>query len=200
MPFCLYPYNTYILHYNTGDLRKMGDLDLAEIKRIQAAIQDLDLDYMRGLVDEEEYNTKLEVLKKKLEEAGGATTKVSAIGDTEEPAAITSTSPTKQAMTDPVTAVKQTIQKMRRLPIEKIAQEAGVSALNVSRILSDLIDGRDLSGRIDRDAGDFILGTGTGPAPKSIAVCPYCKKDLKRIAVKGETITCATCRESFIVS
>ncbi|TXT56660.1 MAG: hypothetical protein BAJATHORv1_20250 [Candidatus Thorarchaeota archaeon] len=178
----------------------MGNLDLAEIKRIQAAIQDLDLDYMRGLVNEEEYNKRLEELKTKMEAAGATTSRVSAIGETEPSESPKDMTPVKQAMTDPVTAVKKAIEKMRRISIEKIAQEAGVSTLNASRILSDLLDGRDLSGRIDHDAGDFILGTGTGPTPKSIAVCPYCKKDLKRIAVKGETITCSTCRDSFIVS
>ena len=97
-------------------------------------------------------------------------------------------------------AVKAAVQSMRRISIERIAQEAGVSATNVANILHDLLDGRVLSGRIDHDAGDFILGTGTGPAPKTLHGCPYCRADLNRVAVKGETITCSVCRESFIVS
>ena len=70
----------------------------------------------------------------------------------------------------------------------------------VARILHDLLDGRELSGRIDHEAGDFILGTGTGPPPKTIAACPYCKADLNKIAVKGETVACSVCKESFIVT
>ena len=68
----------------------------------------------------------------------------------------------------------------------------------VARILHDLLDRCELSGRIDHEAGDFILGT--GPPPKTIAVRPYCKADLNKIAVKGETVTCSMCKESFIVS
>ena len=87
-----------------------------------------------------------------------------------------------------------------RISIERLSQDSGVSAHNVSKILGDLLDGRELSGRIDHDAGDFILGTGTGPAPKTIHGCPYCRTELERVAVKGETVTCSVCRESFIVS
>ncbi len=174
-----------------------------EIIQIEADIKNLDLDYMRGWISEDDYNTRIAELKTKLEDAGG------------DPAALATGSempsqtielpklkplPEKKAMVDPVTAVKRTIQAMRRLPIERIAQDAGVSASNVSKILSDLLDGRVLSGRVDHDAGDFILGTGTGPAPKTLHGCPYCRADLNRVAVKGETITCGVCRESFIVS
>jgi hypothetical protein len=168
--------------------------DHQDANRIEAAIKDLDLDYMRGLVSEEEYQRKLADLKSKLEV-------VSETGSGLVEARATLQAPPEKGLTvDPVSAVKQTIQKMRRISIERIAQESGVDAANAARILSDLLDGRELSGRIDYDAGDFILGTGTGPQPKTIAACPYCRKDLDRIAVKGETITCTMCRESFIVS
>jgi hypothetical protein len=162
--------------------------------KIEAAIKDLDLDYMRGLVSEKEYQKKLADLKRKLDMA--SETEAGLIGAR----ASLQAPPEKQLSIDPVSAVKQAVQKMRRISIERIAQESGVDAANATRILSDLLDGRELSGRIDYDGGDFILGTGTGPQPKTIAVCPYCKKDLDRIAVKGETITCTMCRESFIVS
>jgi hypothetical protein len=161
---------------------------------IEAAIKDLDFDYMRGLLSEEEYQRRLKNLQEKLQLAGGSPS-----GLVHARAALQKT-PEGRATIDPVTAVKRTIQNMRRISIEKIAQESGVNAVNVTRILSDLLDGRELSGRIDHDAGDFILGTGTGPPPKTIAVCPFCRMDLNRIAVKGETITCNMCRESFIVS
>ena len=105
-----------------------------------------------------------------------------------------------RATVDPVTAVKRAVQSMRRISLEKISQDSGVSMLNVTKILGDLLDGRELSGRIDHDAGDFILGTGTGPSPKTIHGCPYCRTELERVAVKGETVTCSVCRESFIVS
>lgn len=176
-----------------GDMELMSDPE--EIKRIETAIKDLNLDYMRGLVSENEYNQRIAELRSNLLAAGGVPTDLA-----EAREALKSPPPPKPAMTDPVTAVKKTVQAMRRIPIERIAQDAGVSAMNVSRILSDLLDGRELSGRIDHDAGDFILGTGTGPPPKTINVCPYCKSDLNRIGVKGETITCTMCRESFIVS
>lgn len=171
----------------------MSDSD--EIKKIEAAIKDMNLDYMRGLLSEEEYNRKINDLRAQLRDAGGVPS-----GLSEAREALTPTPAPKTAMTDPVTAVKKTVQAMRRVSIERIAQDSGVSAMNVTRILGDLLDGRELSGRIDHDAGDFILGTGTGPPPKTIGACPYCKSDLERIAVKGETITCTMCRESFIVS
>lgn len=162
--------------------------------KIEAAIKDLDLDYMRGIVSEEEYKKKIAELRSNLdvvnEEESGL---IEARASLQAP-------PEKELSIDPVSAVKQAVQKMRRISIERIAQESGVNAANATRILSDLLDGRELSGRIDYDGGDFILGTGTGPQPKTIAVCPYCKTDLDRIAVKGETITCTMCRESFIVS
>ncbi len=174
-----------------------------EIVQIEADIKNLDLDYMRGWISEDDYNTKIAELKTKLKEAGGDPSALSAASET--PSATIELpklkpTPEKKAMVDPVTAVKRTVQAMRRLSIERIAQDAGVSASNVSKILSDLLDGRVLSGRVDHDAGDFILGTGTGPAPKTLHGCPYCRADLSRVAVKGETITCGVCRESFIVS
>ncbi|MFX0106767.1 MAG: PCI domain-containing protein [Candidatus Hodarchaeota archaeon] len=169
--------------------------DPEQIKRIESAIKDLDLDFMRGLLSEEEYNRKNTELRNQLKAAGGIPT-----GLSEAREALAPTPSGKPAMTDPVTAVKKTVQAMRRISIERLSQESGVNAMNVTRILSDLLDGRELSGRIDHDAGDFILGTGTGPPPKTISMCPYCRADLNRIAVKGETITCEMCRESFIVS
>ncbi|MFX1367034.1 MAG: PCI domain-containing protein [Promethearchaeota archaeon] len=171
--------------------------DPEEIKRIQAAIKDLDLDFMRGLMSEEEYNRKSGKFRDRLEQLGGIPTGLSAA---RESLASPPYEPVKQALTDPVTAVKKTVQSMRRIAIERIAQEAGVGAIQVTSILNDLLDGRELSGRIDHEAGDFILGTGTGPPPKTIAACPYCKSEMKRIAVKGETVTCEVCREAFIVS
>ena len=175
----------------------MNGTDNEIIKRIEEAIKDLDLDYMRGLVSEDEYNKKMENLRQQLEAAGG--TPPPAISRTAKPASPAAGQPARKAMTDPVTAVKRTIQELRRIPIERIAQESGVDAVNVTKILTDLLDGRELSGRIDHDAGDFILGTGSGPPPKTIAICPYCRAELKRVAVRGETITCPICRESFIV-
>ena len=176
----------------------MHDQPHDDAKRIEASIKDLDLDYMRGLVSEEEYNRRLEELKYELQLVGGEVTGLAAARATLEPAP----EPVihSPAMTDPVTAVRKTIQNFRRISIEKIAQEAGVPVMQVTKILQDLLDGRELSGRVDHDASDFILGTGTGPAPKTVAVCPYCRNDLSRIAVKGETVTCTMCRESFIVS
>jgi len=175
-----------------------------EITRIESQIKDLDLDYMRGLVSEEEYNSKMANLKQQLEQAGGSTKAVSSVQRI-EPKELQATKlypppAEKKATVDPVTAVKRAVEGMRRLALEKIAQEAGVSTMNATQILSDLLDGRELSGRIDHERGDFILGTGSGPPPKTIAVCPYCKNDLKRIAVKGETVTCTMCKESFIIS
>ncbi|MFW9792712.1 MAG: PCI domain-containing protein [Candidatus Thorarchaeota archaeon] len=175
-----------------------------EISRIKSKIEDLDLDYMRGLVSEEEYNKQITDLKSQLERAGGSVEEIPSMhriqpSDLQE-AKLQPPPPQKQVTVDPVTAVKRTVESMRRIALEKIAQESGVSILNVTKILSDLLDGRELSGRIDHELGDFILGTGSGPAPKTIAVCPFCKNDLKRIAVKGETVTCNMCRESFIIS
>jgi hypothetical protein len=175
-----------------------------EIAKIESQIKDLDLDYMRGLVSEEEYNKRLTELKQQLEQAGGSVQEVSSVQRI-QPSELQATKLQpppieKKATVDPVTAVKRTIEGMRRLALERIAQEAGVSTMNVTKILSDLLDGRELSGRIDHDRGDFILGTGTGPPPKTIAVCPFCRNDLKRIAVKGETVTCTMCKESFIIS
>ncbi len=182
----------------------MNDTSNKEITRIESQIKDLDLDYMRGLVSEEEYNAKLTDLRQQLESAGGSIQEVPAVQRI-QPSELQATKlqpppVEKKATVDPVSAVKRTIEGMRRLALEKIAQEAGVSTMNVTKILSDLIDGRDLSGRIDHDRGDFILGTGSGPPPKSVAVCPFCRNDLKRIAVKGETVTCTMCKESFIIS
>ncbi|MHA1959179.1 MAG: hypothetical protein ACW99U_03065 [Candidatus Thorarchaeota archaeon] len=173
-----------------------------EIKEVEAAIKDLDLDYMRGLVSEDEYKLKMTQLKAKLEAVGGEPESLSAVAESAGAASEKAVAgqPSKTSMTDPVTAVKSVIHALRRIPIERIAQESGVSAPNVARILSDLLDGRELSGRVDHDAGDFILGTGTGPAPKSISACPYCKNEQKRVAVRGETVTCGVCKESFIVS
>ena len=175
-----------------------------EISRLETAIKDLDLDYMRGLVSEDEYRTKMDALRASLVKAGGTH---AAIPQTPKIAAAEIQSAKlhppeieKKATVDPVTAVKRTVQSMRRIPIDRISQESGVAAHNVTKILGDLLDGRELSGRIDHDAGDFILGTGTGPAPKTVHGCPYCRTELERVAVKGETVTCSVCRESFIVS
>ncbi len=174
-----------------------------EITRIEIAIKDLDLDYMRGLVSEEDYKVKMETLKANLIAAGGtpSPTPTPRIEATELQSAKLHPRPDeRKATVDPVTAVRRTVQSMRRISIERISQESGVSAPNVTKILGDLLDGRELSGRIDHDAGDFILGTGTGPAPKTVHGCPYCRTELERVAVKGETVTCTVCRESFIVS
>lgn len=175
-----------------------------EITKIESQIKDLDLDYMRGLVSEEEYSRKMAELKLQLEQAGGSAKSVPPVQKIEpkeiQDAKLQPPPAEKRATVDPVTAVKRAVEGMRRLALEKIAQDAGVSIMNVTKILNDLLDGRELSGRIDHDRGDFILGTGSGPPPKTIAVCPYCKNDLKRIAVKGETVTCSMCRESFIIS
>ncbi|MFW9786791.1 MAG: hypothetical protein ACFFE2_13950 [Candidatus Thorarchaeota archaeon] len=178
-----------------------------EITKIESEIKDLDLDYMRGLVSEEEYNRKLTELKQQLEQAGGSPQDITSVQRIEveaseiQAAKLQPPPPIeKKATVDPVTAVKRTVEGMRRLALERIAQEAGVSMMNVTKILTDLLDGRELSGRIDHDRGDFILGTGTGPPPKTISVCPYCRNDLSRIAVKGETVTCTMCKESFIIS
>lgn len=174
-----------------------------EIAKLETAIKDLDLDYMRGWVSEDEYKSKLDALKSSLIAAGGtppaAPTPKIEVSELQT-AKLHPPQIEKTATVDPVTAVKRIVQSMRRLPIERISQESGVSALNVTKILGDLLDGRELSGRVDHDAGDFILGTGTGPAPKTIHGCPYCRTELERVAVKGETITCSVCRESFIVS
>ena len=177
----------------------MNDSNGDKIKSIEASIKDLDLDYMRGLVSEEEYNTKITELKAKLEQLGGIPSGLAAAMTTPPPKP-DFTPAAKKPLTDPVTAVKKAVQDSRRIPIERIAQDAGVDMSQVARILHDLLDGRELSGRIDHEAGDFILGTGTGPPPKTIASCPYCKADLNKIAVKGETVTCSMCKESFIVS
>jgi antitoxin component HigA of HigAB toxin-antitoxin module len=177
-----------------------------EIAKIESQIKDLDLDYMRGLVSEEEYNKKLAELKQQLEQVGGSPQEVTSVQRIEvEPSELQAAklhppSIEKRATVDPVSAVKRTVEGMRRLALEKIAQEAGVSIMNVTKILSDLLDGRELSGRIDHDRGDFILGTGSGPPQKTVSVCPFCRNDLKRIAVKGETVTCTMCKESFIIS
>lgn len=175
-----------------------------EISAIQAKIKDLDFDYMRGLVSEEEYNQQIADLKQQIELAGGSVQEVSTVHKIEptelKEAKLEPPPSVKPATVDPVTSVKRTVEGMRRIALERIAQESGVSILNVTKILGDLLDGRELSGRIDHDLGDFILGTGTGPAPKTVAVCPFCRNDLKRIAVKGETVTCSMCRESFIIS
>jgi hypothetical protein len=176
--------------------------DRSEITTLEAAIKDLDFDYMRGWVSEDEYQKKIEDLRTKLIAAGGTppapTPKIEA--SEIQTARLHPPPVEKKATVDPVTAVKRTVQSMRRLSIERIAQDSGVAAHNVTKILGDLLDGRELSGRVDHDAGDFILGTGTGPAPKTIHGCPYCRTELERVAVKGETVTCSVCRESFIVS
>jgi hypothetical protein len=176
--------------------------DNKEITKLEAAIKDLDFDYMRGWVSDEEYQSKMGELRTKLVAAGGIpSTPTPKIDASEIQSARLQPRPVERTATvDPVTAVKRTVQSFRRVSIERISQDSGVSALNVTKILGDLLDGRELSGRIDHDAGDFILGTGTGPAPKTIHGCPYCRTELERVAVKGETVTCSVCRESFIVS
>ncbi|MCK5151454.1 MAG: PCI domain-containing protein [Candidatus Thorarchaeota archaeon] len=181
----------------------MNDDSREEIEQIETAIKDLDLDYMRGWISEEEYNQKISDLKSQLEAAGG--TPAAALAPAIKPSDLASASlqppPTdKKAMIDPVSAVKRTVQSMRKIGIERIAQESGVPAHEVSKILSNLLDGRELSGRVDHDSGDFILGTGSGPAPKTVHGCPYCRAEINRVAVKGETITCNVCRQSFIIS
>ncbi|TFG10972.1 hypothetical protein EU538_00100 [Candidatus Thorarchaeota archaeon] len=167
-------------------------------------IRELDLDYMKGWINEDDYKARIAELKSQLAKAGGGEQGIPSISITEEQEQTSATtgmaSAKREGTVDPVTAIRRTIQAMRRLPIERIAQESGVDAINATKIISDLLDGRELSGRIDRDSGDFILGTGTGPAPKTIAACPYCKSELERIAVRGETINCPVCNESFIVS
>ncbi|MBD3158657.1 MAG: hypothetical protein GF309_07700 [Candidatus Lokiarchaeota archaeon] len=174
------------------------------VDEIQTKISDLDLDYMRGLVSEEEYKAKMEELQEKLEAAGGKPSGLSAAQKAKEslksPPEEEFTQQRGVATTDPVTAVKRAVQKFRRIPIERIAQEAGVSAINTAKILTDLLDGRELSGRIDRERGDLLLGTGSGPAPKNIVVCPFCGRKMDKIAVRGETVTCNMCQESFVIS
>ncbi|MBN2230840.1 MAG: PCI domain-containing protein [Candidatus Thorarchaeota archaeon] len=174
------------------------------VTKIEAAIKDLELDYMRGWVSEEEYRTKMTDLRQQLQDAGVTPSEIPSMHriDSAELQAAKLRPPQREgkATVDPVTAVKRTIQAMRKISIERISQESGVSSHNVTKIITDLLDGRELSGRIDHDSGDFILGTGTGPAPKTIHGCPYCRTELERVAVKGETVTCSVCRESFIVS
>jgi len=175
-----------------------------EITELEIAIKDLDLDYMRGWVSEDEYRTKMDALRSSLIAAGGTPAPIAPTPKIEaaeiQTAKLHPPPMEKKATVDPVTAVKRTVQSMRRISIERLSQDSGVSAHNVTKILGDLLDGRELSGRIDHDAGDFILGTGTGPPPKTIHGCPYCRTELERVAVKGETVTCSVCRESFIVS
>ena len=181
----------------------LNDDSREEIERIETAIKDLDLDYMRGWISEEEYNQKMSSLKAELEAAGGKPpepapprkiSQLEVVGQELHPP------PEKKAMVDPVTAVKRAVQAMRKIGIERIAQESGVPAHEVAKILNDLLDGREISGRVDYDSGDFILGTGSGPAPKTVHGCPYCRAELNRVAVKGETVTCNVCRQSFIIS
>ena len=124
-----------------------------EITKIESQIKNLDLDYMRGLVSEEEYSSKMADLRQQMEQAGGSVQEVSSVQRI-EPAELKATKLQpppieKKATVDPVTAVKRTVEGMRRLALERIAQEAGVSTMNVTKILSDLLDGRELSGRID---------------------------------------------------
>lgn len=179
----------------------VSDQDRDELTK---QIRDLDLDYMRGWISEEDYKARIADLKASLAEIGGEEGDISSISvstpQTQPSPPAGTPAGRKEGTVDPVTAIRRTIQAMRRLPIERIAQESGVDAINTTKIISDLLDGRELSGRIDHDSGDFILGTGTGPAPKTIAACPYCKSELERIAVRGETINCPVCNESFIVS
>ncbi|TFG34219.1 hypothetical protein EU527_04645 [Candidatus Thorarchaeota archaeon] len=174
------------------------------IEKAEAAIKDLNLDYMRGLVSEDEYKERMAELNEKLVQAGGVPLESPPVRKIErfelQSAKLHPPPSEKKVTVDPVTAVKRTVESMRKIPIEKIVQESGVSVHNVIKILTDLLDGRELSGRIDHNSGDFILGTGTGPAPKTIHGCPYCRAELDRVAVKGETITCSVCRESFIIS
>ncbi|MHA2423281.1 MAG: PCI domain-containing protein [Candidatus Thorarchaeota archaeon] len=180
----------------------MSDNSREDIERIETAIKDLDLDYMRGWISEEEYNQKMSTLKAELEAAGGKppepapTRKISQLEVVSQDLHPTP----KKAMVDPVSAVKRTVQNMRKIGIEQIAQESGIPAHEVAKILNDLLDGREISGRVDHDSGDFILGTGSGPAPKTVHGCPYCRAELDRVAVKGETVTCNVCRQSFIIS
>jgi hypothetical protein len=181
----------------------MDNSDPSTIDRIEAAIKDLDLDYMRGWVSEDEYNQKMEGLRSQLIAAGGAPSArmPSPIIEPTELATATLTHHTeKKATIDPVSAVKRTVQGLRKIPIEKIAQDSGIAAHEVAKILTDLLDGREISGRVDHESGDFILGTGTGPSPKTVHGCPYCRAELDRVAVRGETVTCNICRQSFIVT
>jgi hypothetical protein len=97
-----------------------------EISTIESKIKDLDLDYMRGLVSEAEYNKRIADLKAQLEQAGGTVREISLvhkIQPTELQTAKLQPPPTqKQATVDPVTSVKRTVEGMRRLALEKIAQ------------------------------------------------------------------------------
>lgn len=173
----------------------------SKTRDINAEIRDLQLDYMRGLVDANEYNRRLAEIQARLEKMGISAAEIRPTQGIVVPEfrAAKSSLPERKVAVDPVTAVRKAIERMRRMPLERIAQDAGVPTHVASRILADLLDGREISGRIDHDSGDFILGTGSGPAPKTISVCPYCRTELKRIAVKGETVTCSMCRESFVV-
>jgi hypothetical protein len=96
--------------------------------------------------------------------------------------------------------IPESIQDSRRIPIEQIAQMREWTCLRWLESYTTFVMVDSCPVGIDREAGDFILGTGTGPPPKTIAVCPYCKADLNKIAVKGETVTCSICKESFIIS
>ena len=180
----------------------MSENSHEEIERIETAIKDLDLDYMRGWIAEDEYNQKMANLKAELEAAGGKSTEPALTQKISQLEVVSQDlhPPPKKAMIDPVSAVKKTVQNMRKIGIERIAQESGVPAHEVAKILNDLLDGREISGRVDHDSGDFILGTGSGPAPKTVHGCPYCRAELDRVAVKGETVTCNVCRQSFIIS
>ncbi len=175
-----------------------------EVAELESAIKDLDLDYMRGWVSEDEYRSRIASLRQQLKNVGEpvlATPPAKRIVASElQSARLYPPTVQKKATVDPVTAVQRTVQSMRKIPIERISQESGVPQHIAIKILGDLLDGREISGRIDHDSGDLILGTGTGPAPKTIHGCPYCRTDLERVAVKGETVTCSVCRESFIVT
>ena len=175
-----------------------------EVTKLESAIKDLDLDYMRGWVSEDEYKTKIAGLRQQLKNVGEPVRAPPPAKKIEasdlRSARLYSPTVQKKATVDPVTAVQRTVQSMRKIPIERISQESGVPPQIVTKILGDLLDGREISGRIDHDSGDLILGTGSGPAPKTIHGCPYCRTDLERVAVKGETVTCSVCRESFIVT
>jgi len=111
-----------------------------EIAKLETAIKDLDLDYMRGWVSEDDYKSKLDGLKSSLIAAGGtppaAPTPKIEVSELQT-AKLHPPQIEKTATVDPVTAVKRIVQSMRRLPIERISQESGVSALNVTKILGE---------------------------------------------------------------
>ena len=112
-----------------------------EITKLEVAIKDLELDYMRGWVSEEEYKSKMDTLRASLIAAGGTPAEPTPRIEAAElqTAKLHPPPVEKVATVDPVTAVKRAVQSMRRISIERISQESGVSAHNVTKILGDLL-------------------------------------------------------------